>query len=51
MLIGWGGNNGSTVTGTVLANRLGLTWRTKEGEPIVLSLVVCACFAFMPYVI
>ena len=31
MLVGWGGNNGSTVTGTVIANQLGLTWRTKEG--------------------
>ncbi|XP_037602706.1 inositol-3-phosphate synthase 1-A-like [Sebastes umbrosus] len=32
MVVGWGGNNGSTVTGAVLANRLGLTWRTKTGE-------------------
>lgn len=31
MLVGWGGNNGSTVTAAVLANRLGLTWKTKEG--------------------
>ncbi|KAI3367569.1 hypothetical protein L3Q82_026415, partial [Scortum barcoo] len=31
MLVGWGGNNGSTVTGAVLANKLGLTWRTKTG--------------------
>jgi len=31
MLVGWGGNNGSTVTAAVLANRLGLSWRTKEG--------------------
>uniref|UniRef100_A0AAY4AUC4 inositol-3-phosphate synthase n=1 Tax=Denticeps clupeoides TaxID=299321 RepID=A0AAY4AUC4_9TELE len=29
MLVGWGGNNGSTVTAAVLANKLGLTWRTK----------------------
>uniref|UniRef100_A0A8B9H0X5 Inositol-3-phosphate synthase 1 n=1 Tax=Astyanax mexicanus TaxID=7994 RepID=A0A8B9H0X5_ASTMX len=31
MLVGWGGNNGSTVTAAVLANKLGLTWRTKTG--------------------
>ncbi|KAK4537049.1 hypothetical protein CDCA_CDCA10G3074 [Cyanidium caldarium] len=31
MLVGWGGNNGSTVTGAVIANREGITWRTKEG--------------------
>ena len=31
MLVGWGGNNGSTVTAAVLANRLGLSWQTKEG--------------------
>uniref|UniRef100_A0A4W5R9P9 Inositol-3-phosphate synthase 1 n=1 Tax=Hucho hucho TaxID=62062 RepID=A0A4W5R9P9_9TELE len=32
MLVGWGGNNGTTVTAAVLANRPGLTWRTKTGE-------------------
>ncbi|CAL8284296.1 unnamed protein product [Lota lota] len=32
MLVGWGGNNGTTVTAAVLANRLGLTWTTKTGE-------------------
>ena len=31
MLIGWGGNNGSTVTASVLANKLKSTWRTKDG--------------------
>jgi myo-inositol-1-phosphate synthase len=31
MLVGWGGNNGSTVTAGIVANRLGLTWHTKEG--------------------
>ena len=31
MLVGWGGNNGSTVTAAVVANRLGITWNTKEG--------------------
>jgi len=31
MLVGLGGNNGSTVVGGVIANRLGLTWRTKDG--------------------
>lgn len=31
MLVGWGGNNGTTVTAGVLANRLGLKWNTKDG--------------------
>ena len=31
MLVGWGGNNGSTVTAAVLTNKLGLSWQTKEG--------------------
>jgi len=30
MLVGWAGCNGSTVTAGVIANRLGLTWQTKE---------------------
>lgn len=34
MLVGWGGNNGTTVTGAVLANQLGLTWRTKTGVKV-----------------
>lgn len=32
MLVGWGGNNGTTVTGGILANRHGLSWNTKEGK-------------------
>ena len=31
MLVGWGGNNGSTVTAGMIANRRGLTWDTREG--------------------
>merc|ERR1711920_17802 len=31
MLVGLGGNNGSTVVSGVLANRMNITWRTKEG--------------------
>ena len=31
MLVGWGGNNGSTTTAGVLANKLGLSWETKTG--------------------
>ncbi|KAJ3194637.1 Myo-inositol-1-phosphate synthase [Irineochytrium annulatum] len=31
MLVGWGGNNGSTLTASIIANRRNLTWRTKEG--------------------
>lgn len=32
MLVGWGGNNGSTATAGIIANRLQTTWMTKEGE-------------------
>lgn len=32
MLVGWGGNNGSTVTASVLANKMNISWRTKEGR-------------------
>ena len=31
MLVGWGGNNGSTLTASVMANKRKLEWRTKEG--------------------
>jgi len=31
MLVGLGGNNGSTLLGGVIANREGITWKTKEG--------------------
>ncbi|KAF2486962.1 inositol 1-phosphate synthase protein [Neohortaea acidophila] len=31
MLVGWGGNNGSTVTAGILANRNKMTWETREG--------------------
>ncbi|PVV03629.1 hypothetical protein BB560_001881 [Smittium megazygosporum] len=31
MLVGWGGNNGSTITGSVLANKHGITWNTRRG--------------------
>lgn len=34
MLVGWGGNNGTTVTAAVLANKLGLTWKTKNGVKV-----------------
>mmetsp|Transcript_22511 Transcript_22511/g.39897 ORF Transcript_22511/g.39897 Transcript_22511/m.39897 type:complete len:525 (-) Transcript_22511:141-1715(-) len=32
LFVGWGGNNGATVTAGILANKLGLEWRTKEGQ-------------------
>lgn len=32
MMIGWGGNNGTTLTASVLANRHGITWHNKDGE-------------------
>lgn len=31
MLVGWGGNNGSTLTAALEANREKMSWRTKEG--------------------
>lgn len=31
MLVGLGGNNGSTVTAAILANKHQMSWRTKEG--------------------
>lgn len=31
MLVGWGGNNGTTVTAGIIANRNGLKWDTREG--------------------
>ncbi|TGO14078.1 hypothetical protein BTUL_0058g00020 [Botrytis tulipae] len=31
MLVGWGGNNGTTVTAGIIANRRGLSWATREG--------------------
>eukprot|EP00924_Labyrinthula_sp_SR-Ha-C_P006424 augustus_masked-scaffold_57-processed-gene-1.67-mRNA-1 protein AED:0.00 eAED:0.00 QI:0/-1/0/1/-1/1/1/0/528 len=31
MFVGWGGNNGATVTAGVLANKLNLTYKTKDG--------------------
>lgn len=31
MLVGWGGNNGSTLTAILEANRKKLEWRTKTG--------------------
>ncbi|KAI9024085.1 putative myo-inositol-phosphate synthase [Hyaloraphidium curvatum] len=31
LLVGWGGNNGSTVTAAIAANRAKLQWRTKSG--------------------
>lgn len=31
MLVGWGGNNGSTITAALEANKRGLEWRTRTG--------------------
>lgn len=31
MLVGWGGNNGTTLTAALEANRNNLEWRTKDG--------------------
>ena len=32
MLVGWGGNNGSTVTAGIIANREKLSWEAREGK-------------------
>lgn len=32
MLVGWGGNNGSTVTAAILANKHSLEWENKSGK-------------------
>ena len=32
MIVGLGGNNGTTVAGAILANKLGLKWHSKLGE-------------------
>lgn len=32
LLVGWGGNNGTTVTGSIIANQLGLTWKKRSKE-------------------
>nr|CCC93837.1 putative myo-inositol-1-phosphate synthase [Trypanosoma congolense IL3000] len=31
MLVGWGGNNGTTVTAALVAHKHAITWRTKTG--------------------
>ncbi|KAH9927747.1 Myo-inositol-1-phosphate synthase [Fomitopsis serialis] len=31
LMVGWGGNNGSTLSATILANRHNIVWRTKAG--------------------
>ena len=31
MLVGWGGNNGSTLTASIIANRDSIKWQTKHG--------------------
>ena len=32
MMVGWGGNNGTTLTAGILANRQKLVWETREGK-------------------
>ena len=44
MLVGWGGNNGSTLTAGVIANRHNISWCTKEGTVSVkTSLIPLHC--------
>ncbi|XP_041379758.1 LOW QUALITY PROTEIN: inositol-3-phosphate synthase 1-A-like [Gigantopelta aegis] len=40
MLVGWGGNNGSTLTASVLANKLNISWRTKDGVKVSINLYI-----------
>lgn len=47
MLVGWGGNNGTTVTAAVLANKLGLTWKTKTGEKVSGERLGCLYVTFI----
>ncbi|CAJ0881220.1 17934_t:CDS:2, partial [Entrophospora sp. SA101] len=30
-MVGWGGNNGSTLTASIIANRRNIKWKTKDG--------------------
>jgi len=32
LIVGWGGNNGSTITGAIEANKRKIKWNTKDGE-------------------
>ncbi|KAI7866297.1 hypothetical protein BDF14DRAFT_1728714 [Spinellus fusiger] len=32
MIVGWGGNNGSTLSAAILAHQRNITWHTKSGE-------------------
>ena len=34
LLVGWGGNNGSTLTAALIANKNNLSWKTKEGTKV-----------------
>lgn len=46
MLVGWGGNNGSTLTASLLANKLGLEWESRRGTEkanFLGSLVMASC--------
>ncbi|KAJ2726896.1 Myo-inositol-1-phosphate synthase [Coemansia sp. Benny D115] len=44
MLVGWGGNNGSTVTASILANKKSISWETRKGvqEPNYFGSVMMA---------
>ncbi|KAI9232888.1 MAG: hypothetical protein BYD32DRAFT_444580 [Podila humilis] len=44
MMVGWGGNNGSTLTASIIANRRKINWNTKDGvqEPNYFGSVVQA---------
>lgn len=49
MLVGWGGNNGTTVTAAVLANQLGLHWMTKTGKKVSIATLDLAELLFQDF--
>ena len=45
MLVGWGGNNGTTVTAGIIANREDISWKTKVSDGTSRSRPKCAAAA------
>ena len=48
MLVGWGGNNGSTVTAGILANIHKMSWPTREGTRSSLFSNTCLPSTYSP---
>lgn len=47
MIVGWGGNNGTTLTAGILANRHALQWETKDGIKTSNCKISCGFHMFM----